>query len=235
MFVPVVAFAELTLTEKGRLPGSFTDGTNTHFGIFDTTQAQDNFIANAINSGCVILSPNSDGYTYFYFINFTGNVTYQNDFLKFTDGGEQLTYRIRTTDIGTYPLNIRFYEQTNVYTFGLLSTRKLLSYPAEISNLPIPSNFKYSSADYDGTVAVHTSYEGEAPPEPPEPPKPEIPLIPEIPKIDNEYVPYDTSKWNGFLLHISKSIGSSTNIGFKIFGIILGIYVIIRVIKKFTK
>lgn len=73
-------------------------------------------------------------------------------------------------------------------------------------------------------------------PEPSPPPTIEQPPLnfPTFPKVENKWVPYDTTIWNDFAHKIRSSIGNSTNIGFTIFAIILGILVALRVVKRFT-
>lgn len=61
------------------------------------------------------------------------------------------------------------------------------------------------------------------------------PTPPNIPEGDSKYVPYKTSIWESFLSHIKKSIGAATNIGFLIFAVIFAIYLIVRIIKWFSR
>lgn len=61
------------------------------------------------------------------------------------------------------------------------------------------------------------------------------PTPPSIPEGDPKYVPYKTSIWESFLAYIKKSIGAATNIGFLIFAVIFAIYLIVRIIKWFSR
>lgn len=75
-------------------------------------------------------------------------------------------------------------------------------------------------------------------PEPdPDPPLPPVnpPKPPEIPEGDPTYVPYDTSIWNKFLSYVQGNIGSAVNIGLIIFAAIFGIWLVVKVVKYFTK
>lgn len=48
------------------------------------------------------------------------------------------------------------------------------------------------------------------------------------------YVPWDVAVLNEFQGHILSSIGTSTNVGIKLFGLILGISLITLIIHKFV-
>lgn len=98
-------------------------------------------------------------------------------------------------------------------------------------------NQKFMS-DID-TLKINDNY-GEEEPDPPsssEPDPPSIPetSFPEVGLIENEYVPYDTRYWNEFSDLVLAYIGSSTNVGFLCLAIILGLWLIIRIVKHFTK
>lgn len=78
------------------------------------------------------------------------------------------------------------------------------------------------------------------PPEPsePEPSEPDVPVVPpskpEVPAIKDEYIPYDTTRWNGFFDWVSSAIGNGTNVGLKVFAFLLSIIVVIRVVKQYS-
>ena len=74
------------------------------------------------------------------------------------------------------------------------------------------------------------------PPTPPTPPDPEQPPLeyPTFPKVEGDYIAYDTTIWNSFADRIRSSIGSAANIGLQLLAIILGIYVVIKIIRLFS-
>ena len=75
-------------------------------------------------------------------------------------------------------------------------------------------------------------------PSEPEEPKPPVvipPVIPSIPKGDGKFVCYDTSIWLGFLDYVLKAIGTSSNMGLRIFSYLIGIWIVTWVVRKFTK
>ncbi|WMJ84285.1 hypothetical protein ACS3UN_07990 [Oscillospiraceae bacterium LTW-04] len=80
---------------------------------------------------------------------------------------------------------------------------------------------------------------GLLPPDEPEEPEepssstPSVPTLPEIPAGDGEYVPYDTSAWLGFLVHILSTMSTAAKVGILIFASLLGILLIIWVIRWF--
>lgn len=69
----------------------------------------------------------------------------------------------------------------------------------------------------------------------PEPTPPQIPDFPTVGKYDNKYIVYDTTKWNGFASTIKGYIGSATNIGLVILAILVGIWIVIWIVKRFSK
>lgn len=68
---------------------------------------------------------------------------------------------------------------------------------------------------------------------PPDPVQPPLDY-PSFPKIEDKYIPYDTTTWNGFAYRVRTAIGSSTNIGLQLFAVLVGIFVVIGVVRKFT-
>lgn len=149
------------------------------------------------------------------------------------------------------------------FTSGYVSTEKYLnlslgtdSYGNEYGNLLIGGDY-LSSITGSASSFIKTCPSGDihflyipvdTPPEPtPTPPPVELPdppsppeitqppiAYPTFPKIENIYVPYDTTIWNKFADTIRSSIGSSTNIGFGILAMVLGVFVVLRIIHKFT-
>lgn len=99
-------------------------------------------------------------------------------------------------------------------------------------------SFPYDATFVEGinSIQITDDLEGEPEPEPePDPKPPYNPQLPTIPEGNPEYVPYDTSIWEKFLTHIKGNIGSSTSVGFLILAAILGVLIVIRVVRKFSK
>ena len=111
---------------------------------------------------------------------------------------------------------------------------------------PIPEICKlecdteYEKVGFYDNGGLFSSPEPPEPSEPSEPeePKPPVvipPVTPSIPKGDGKYICYDTSVWTGFLDYVLKAIGNGTNVGLRAFYYILGIWIVIWVVRKFTK
>lgn len=69
----------------------------------------------------------------------------------------------------------------------------------------------------------------------PAPPTVSYPDFPTIGSTDNKYVPYDTTAWNIFSEFIKGRIGAAVNIGLLVLAVIMGIFLVIRVVKMFIK
>jgi hypothetical protein len=76
--------------------------------------------------------------------------------------------------------------------------------------------------------------EPEPEPEPEPTPTPNPPSFPTVPKVNNKYVPYDTTVWNGFSNSTRGVIGSIMPVLFKILAMIYGIIIVLSIIKAFV-
>ncbi len=257
--------AEPVITGSGRLKGSFTDGVNTIFGVLkisDLDDSQKNVFKNAMTSNRGIVTYVYDKYydtrVMLKFIYVPDDVTF-----NVTKSGEVYTVNFSSsipilTMNGNIQSNYPMYYtmvtvgnsssiilNNNVLPSGW--TTKIIKsgsgLDSQLSSLGSSCSL-YTGLDYDGQIAIITD-EQELEPEPEPEPEPVPPVIPEpeqppldfpdFPKYESKYIPYDTTVWNGFVHSVRSSIGSSTNIGFLLFEIILAIVVAISVIRKFTK
>lgn len=121
-----------------------------------------------------------------------------------------------------------------LHSVGGLTFDSILTSNIDIN---VPSSFYYS---YSGLLVYRDNVNGDdgddgssGIPDPVIPGNP-VPL-PTIPTVTNKYIPYDTSRWNGFLSWVTSAIGNTTNIGLLLFGIILAILVVIRIVRLFSR
>ncbi len=82
--------------------------------------------------------------------------------------------------------------------------------------------------------------EDEPDPEPPSSSEPDEPTIsppkePEVPAGNPEYVVYNTSIWLTFFRWVRRHIGNAVFVGFLVLAAIMGIYLILRIIKHYSR
>lgn len=252
----VPAFADLPPVSP---PYTVKDGVDT-FGIFTTTtltgdvlkHMQDIFVNEVPNS--IILSRHvSSAAEQFYFIilpvGTTAKVTqssstfemnfYRNG-VKNPNGVKYVQYTYQPSS-GTWKpnhvlqeLSLGYNEKLNFeFIFGF-------TYEFVIDSVDFPklsydyfwgAGKRFSLFVDDGGLMSPTD------PDPdPDPPIVIPPVEPPVtPDGNPDFVPYDTSVWDSFFKWVSSSIGNAVNIGLMALAIIMGIYIVIAIVKKFTK
>ena len=170
------------------------------------------------------------GFTY------TGNVTSQC--LQFSSSGYYFYFSYVS---GSWSLNI---FNTNNRSNSVTSAGNLLYRSAEpfVSDSRNPKT-SYILSDIDTLIINDDVRDNEPDPpptsssEPEEPSAPSIipPVDPVIPEGNPEYVVYPTSIWLSFFRWVRWHIGNGVFTGFSLLAAIIGIYLILRIVKHYSR
>lgn len=167
------------------------------------------------------------GFTY------TGNVTSQC--LQFSSSGYYFYFSYVS---GSWSLNI---FNTNNRSNSVTSAGNLLYRSAEpfVSDSRNPKT-SYILSDID-TLIINDDVRDNEPDPPPtsssEPDKPVVtpPKEPEVPAGNPEYVVYNTGLWLTFFRWVRRHIGNAVFVGFLVLAAVMGIYLILRIIKHYSR
>lgn len=240
-YMSAVSFADSKQYVSDVFPGIVVDkgDGNTYLGTFDLSSMSDD-----VKEFVMDFWSNSSS-EYNYWIDCSSNKITIYRYSK----SDSIVYTLNTNAGNRMMLTLSSKSKFE-YVYFVLSDGLLVSGRSDIGILlnPTPTRVLFPPSIFENLVDSQRLYYsgdlGFVDNEEPEPEEPsssepssssESPIVPDVPTIENDYIPYDTSLWNGFLEKVLDYIRKAAKIGLRISGILCGLWLIKRVVKIFVR